>query len=660
MIKKLAVVCMAITFGNFASVSAQEPRRLGPGDSFEASLQAEATHAYTLELSAERFVYGIVDQRGVDVAVTVTGPDGGPVGRFDVPNRGPEPFHFTSEAAGVYRVEVATEDSAGEGQYMIAIKRLEPVAKTPAERVDQLMASYDNSRSPGAVIGVARDGKLIFAEGYGMANLAYDIPFTTDTRSNIGSVSKQFTAFAIALLAARGELSLDDPITEYLPELPEFASAIRIRNLLHHTSGLREAYNTLAIRGWKFQDQLRREQIFQLVNRQPELQFEPGSKFVYNNTGYIFLAEIVERVGGSPFDEWMDDNVFDPLGMTHTVIETEDGQVIPNRAAGYVHGEEGGYRSTDDLAESYGAGGIYTTVGDLAKWLENFHTAELGGTAVIDQMLEQGVLDNGDTLDYALGLFLDEQRGLARIQHGGADIAHRAMLAYYPTLDAGVIVMSNLGSFGSSIAYAVAEVFFGEHMEPEAAPGPTSDGTVAVNPELLMRYAGEYRMEGGGIVITFAHEDDRLSVQVQGQPSLQLVARSDSVFVVPSVSARVTFHDDDGNGPVERATFNQGLEMTLVRIDSWDPTATELEAFTGHYYSPELQTYYEVVLREDVLVIHNFATGDIQLTPTDVDTFNGSEFFMAKVEFQREKSGRVTGLYVSNGRTTDVWFERRE
>lgn len=234
------------------------------------------------------------------------------------------------------------------------------------------------------------------------------------------------------------------------------------------------------------------------------------------------------------------------------------------------------------------------------------------------------------------------------------------MLAYYPTLDAGVIVMSNLGSFGSSIAYAVAEVFFGEHMEPEAAPGPTSDGTVAVNPELLMRYAGEYRMEGGGIVITFAHEDDRLSVQVQGQPSLQLVARSDSVFVVPSVSARVTFHDDDGNGPVERATFNQGLEMTLVRIDSWDPTATELEAFTGHYYSPELQTYYEVVLREDVLVIHNFATGDIQLTPTDVDTFNGSEFFMAKVEFQREKSGRVTGLYVSNGRTTDVWFERRE
>jgi CubicO group peptidase (beta-lactamase class C family) len=237
--------------------------------------------------------------------------------RVDFSSRGPEPFQFESVAAGMYRIEVSPFERQT-GRYTLTMRRVEPVATRPADRVDQIMAGFANPATPGAVVAVIRNGEVAFSRAYGAANLEHSIPFRVDTRTNIGSTSKQFTAFAIELLAQRGELSLDDDVREHLPELPDLGKVVTIRHLLTHTSGYREFLNTLALSGRRLDhgDWIERDEIVRMVQRQPELQNDPGAEWNYNNTGFALLARIVERKSGMDFADFLRENVFEPLGFT--------------------------------------------------------------------------------------------------------------------------------------------------------------------------------------------------------------------------------------------------------------------------------------------------------------------------------------------------------
>ena len=645
------------------SPAAGQAVQLERGTPVPAALGPDDKHTYEIQFDAEQFVYGFADQQTVDVVVTVYGPDGEPLGNWDGPGRGHEMFQFDTEAAGLHRVEI-TPFERESGDYVLLIKRVEPLADTPEGRVDQLMVPYDGDDVPGGVVAVFRDGEVAFTEAYGMANLTHGIPFTTETPSNIGSVSKQFTAFAIALLESRGELSLDDEVREHIPELPAFDQPVTLRNLLNHTGGYRELYNTMPIAGWQGEDELAREEAIRIVQRQPALQTPPGSEYNYNNTGYILLATIVERVGGKPFPEWMQENVFGPLGMDHTTIKAEHGQVIPNSAQGYARDDDGNFRETRDLAASYGAGGIYTTVGDLAKWLRNFHDQTVGGPEVMARMVERGVLTSGDTIYYALGLGIGDRRGLRRIFHGGADVAHRAQLMYFPEIDAGVAVLSNNASFSGAIAGKTADEFFAEHMTDETAEDepeeePEEGAAVVVAAEVLDRYVGRYEAEGVPLILTYTRDGDRFYAQATGQPEIDLIALSDSVFEYDGVEATVTFHAE-AEGPVQRATHYQGgQDLPLSRLPPWAPTADMLEAYAGRYYSAELETFYALVVKDTALVAqHRRVEDDITLTPKSEDEFTGGVYFIREVEFVRSDDGAVTGFLLSNGRTRGVMFER--
>jgi CubicO group peptidase (beta-lactamase class C family) len=641
-----------------ASPAAGQAIRLQLGTPVAGELPPDGKHTYEIQLGADQFVYGEADQQTVDVVVTAFGPDGERLGRWDGPARGPETFLFDTEAAGVHRVEI-TPFERESGEYVLVIQRVEPIADTPEGRVDQFMAPYDGDDVPGGVVAVIRNGELAFAKAYGMANLTHGIRFTTEAGSNIGSVSKQFTAFAIVLLESRGELSLDDEVREHIPELPSFDEPVTLRNLLNHTGGYRELYNTVPIAGWQGEDELSRDEAIRIVRRQPALQTPPGSEYNYNNTGYILLADIVTRVTGTPFPEWMEDNVFAPLGMQNTTIKTGHGQVIPNNAQGYVRSDEGGYREARDLAASYGASGIYTTVGDLAKWLRNFRDHTVGGPEVMARMVERGVLTDGDTIDYALGLGIGERRGLRRISHGGADVAHRAQLMYFPEIDAGVVGLSNNASFGGGIPGKVADEFFAEHMTEETEDEePSGEDEVVVAPELLDRYVGRYEAEGG-LIITYTRDGGRFYAQATGKPELDLIARSDSVFDYEGVDETVTFHVE-GEGDVERVTHHQeGLGLTLRRLPPYAPTADMLQAYVGRYYSEELETFYTLAVEDTVLVAqHRRLEENVTLTPKSEDKFNGGVFFLRDVEFLRSDDGTVTGFQVSNGRTRGVMFEK--
>ena len=640
-----------------AHLAGQDSHPLEPGTPMAHTLGSGEVRAYELQLESDWFVSGRVGQEGVAVTVAVIGPDGEELQRFAAPlgKGAPMAFQFSSDDPGVYRVEVAARSEGDEGSYRIQLDRFEPVADTPEGRIDQAMAMFQDD-TPGGVVAVIRQGEVDVLRTYGSANLAYGIPFSGDTPTNIGSTSKQFTGFALALLQARGEISLDDDVRSYIPELKEFDETVTLRHLMSHTTGYREYINTLLLSGRQVleSDHIDRDEVVAVVNRQPRLQNVPGTEFNYNNTAFSLATLVVERVTGHSFPEWMEDEVFEPLGMHHTLVRADPGQVIPNRAEGYSPTEVG-FRETRDLGSSMGAGGIYTTPGDLALWMGNLATGTLGGPEVIRTLTTPYVLANGDTTNYGLGLFIDEQEGLTRWQHGGSDIAHRSTFVYYPELDAGYVVLSNYAALPGGVGSVVADAFFGEHMErADAGEAESPADGIHLSDALLEAYAGRYELSGMVIEISVAEEG--LQFQLTGQPSTALRATSDTTFTVDGVDARVTFHADE-DGPASALTLHQAGDHRASRISATDKTPANLDEYAGRYFSEELETYYQLVVEEEQLVIRHRRFGPALLTHVEGDRFSGA-LPVTEMEFGRNEGGDITGFHGGNGRTLDVWFER--
>ena len=647
----------------FVTAAAAQEIALHPGTSISGSLFTGDTITYVFDAEADSYVLGQVNQISVDVAVRILKPNGQTLRNFDGPDRGPEQFSFETDSAGQYKI-VVTPFETETGDFTITLERLEPLETDPKRLADQLMARYDNSDTPGGVVSVFRDGNTIFSRAYGMANLSYDIPFEVDTRTNIGSTSKQFTAFAIMLLAERGELSLDDDIRLHIPELPDLGETITIRHILTHTSGLREFLNLLSMSGRRLDhgDFIDRKELIQIVQRQPALQNSPGAEWNYNNTAFGLAAVIVERISGQPFPEFMEDNVFAPLQMTRTLVRPSPEHIVKDKSEGYTLSPDGGYVELGDLAGAVGAGGIYSTVADLQKWVENFSDPKVGSPEIFEQMMTSYVLTDGEPTGYGFGLFIDEQDGLKRVQHGGADVAHRSMLAYYPEINAGITTQSNNASFDGSIAFRLAEAFFGEAMElgiEEASEGAELEFDIATyDAESFDEMVGRYALDAmPDFILTFTREGETLYAQATGQPRLEISPSSNSTFTITQVNASIEFHRN-ADDRVDSLTLNQGGEQHATRLDTeaWEPTTEDLVWFTGRYYSDEIETFYNLTLEQDQLTLHQRRMDDAELSPGEVDTFSGGGFTFS---FERDRNEQVIGFYLSNVRTRGVRFARQ-
>jgi len=651
MFRRTALVVLAAAI-SAASITAQEARPIEEGQTLSGTLSAESEHDFTLELGADQFVYGAVDQLTVDVIVTILDADGA-IGRFDSPSRGEERFTFETDEAGTYTVRV-TPFEDGEGDYTITIRRAEDIEDDPEDRVDQLLAIVDDDETPGAVVAIVEDGELVFEKAYGMANLTWDIPFEADMRSNIGSVTKQFTAMGLLLLEQEGRLSLDDEVREHIPELPDFGTPVTLRNLLNHVGGYREVYNAFGMMGYDGEDGFDREKVIQLVQRQPALQAEPNTEFNYNNTGYILVSMTIERVSGMSFQDYMREKVFLPLGMTNTLMTSHQGQVIPHSAMGYKPAEEGGYRQVRDLPAAAGAGGIYTTGQDIAKWMLNYRDHALGGPEVIEAITTNTILASGDSTGYGLGLGLGTHRGRTIWTHTGGDVAHRTYFAWYPELESGVWVSSNNGTFSLALGRPLAEAFWEDEFDPEEEDEEVVEAEMSE--ERKEAIVGLWRL-AAGLEIEIELEDGELRASPDGQSTRVLVPTSDSTLAVTGVEASITFRFED-DGSTNEATLDQNGEQPMSRVTEEDPELTPemLMEYTGRYWSDEMEVAFVLSVEDGELVARNIRLEDITLDPGDDDSFGGGG--IGAFEFKRSQNGRITGFMINNGRTKDVWFER--
>ncbi|MFC1529506.1 serine hydrolase domain-containing protein [Gemmatimonadota bacterium] len=661
------IIATALVSIPFAGDVTAQITELREGRTVSGALASGDTIRYSVEVGENYFLYGEVDQITVDVIVRLLDADGNQVGRYDTPSRGGERFTRRLGDAGIYTIEVIPfEDETG--AYTITLHQVEPVESDPKKLTDQFMAPYDEDDSPGAAVQVWRNGRTLYSKAYGMANLAYGIPFETDTRTNIGSTSKQFTAFAIMLQADRGLLSLDDDIRKHIPELPEFEETITIRHLITHTSGLREFLNLLSMTGRRLDhgDWIDRSEIIDIVQRQPALQNSPGAEWNYNNTAFGLAAVIVERTSGQDFHVFMQENVFGPIGMTRTMVRPSPEHIVPDMSEGYTQGADG-FLQIGDLGGAVGAGGIYSTVEDLQTWIENYADPRVGNSGIFDQMMTSFVLSNGDETGYGFGLSVDSQAGLRRVHHGGADVAHRSMLVYYPEINAGITTQSNHAGFNSNVAFELAEAFFADAMESEdeeeagaAEPAAEEFDPETWDPEKFDEFVGRYALDAApDFILTFTREGDTFYTQATGQQRLEIVPISETSFKLLTVEASVDFHRND-QGEVDGLTLYQNGENHATRLadDSsagWKPSVEDLADFKGRYFSEELETFYTIEVKEERLVVFHRRLDDATLTAGVEDTFSGGGLTFS---FERDRNGQVIGFYVANGRTRDVRFER--
>jgi CubicO group peptidase (beta-lactamase class C family) len=653
-VKRVALLALALLC---SPLSAQDDTPLRVGQALPGSLTADARHTYTVELGDSTYVFGTVNQISVDVEVTIVGPDGEEIAEFDGPARGPENFTFTSEAAGTYVIAV-TPFEEQEGEYQILLEKAEPVATDPSGRIDQLMTPYSGDDTPGVVVGVLDRGEIVFERAYGMADLSFGVPYQVGTPTNIGSVTKQFTAMAILLLRNDGLLSLDDEVRKHIPELPDFGQPVTIKNLLNHTGGFREIYNFLPMDGRAGEDHIDREDAIRIVQRQRELQATPNTEYNYNNTAFILLSMVVERLSGTTFPEFMKERVFEPLGMTDTRVKYHQGEIIPGASTPYVSAEEGGWRSARDLSASAGAGGIYTTFHDMTRWMLNYRDATVGGPEAIDLLTTRNVLADGDTTTYALGLGVAQRRGRTILTHTGGDTAHRTFFSFFPELEAGIFMSSNNATFNFSSVAEIEELFFGDRLDPvgteEEAAEEEAEGTMP--PERMQAITGHWILTVPQLPVEIVIENGALYAEPRGQSRSQLTVTSDSTLVVPALNVSVVFHFEGAR--VDSATFTQGQATPMVRYEPVELTEEEMAHLEGRYYSRELEVWLDVRLDEGALVIHRRRGEPVSLSHRSELAFAGT-FPFAEIEFQRASNGEITGLLAGNGRTRGVLFTRQ-
>ena len=512
--------------------------------------------------------------------------------------------------------------------------------------INRAFAGWTATDGPGCAMAAAQHGRIVHQNGYGMANLETGTPITPASVFHLASVSKQFTATAILLLARDGRLSLDDDIRKHLPEIPDYGHRISIRHLLNHTSGLRDQWDLLRMARGRFEEnRITEADVLEMATRQKALNFTPGAEYLYSNTGYTLAGIIVRRVSGKSLRDFAEERFFRPLGMTQTQFQDDYTRVITNRAAGYARRPTGRWHVSLPNYDTYGATSLFSTVGDLLKWQANMVRPTVGDSAFFAEMRQLPTLTNGDTSAYGLGVIAERHRGAAVVSHGGGDAGYRTWLGRFPEHGLDIVVLCNAASSNpSALARSVADVFLPASL---AAAPPPMPPRVAVAPEVLRTLSGMYVNVRSGAVNFIGMRGDTL---IAGRTSgTALVPIGERRFRVGQ-QGEFEFMPD---GTARQYTFGWPARAPDVwrRVEEVRPTAAELAAYAGTYHSEELGATYTVAVSDSTLVLKTRWADDVTIRPTYRDAFGGP--FL--VNFTRTR-GRVDGMTFSSSRVRRVRF----
>ncbi|HEX6031311.1 MAG TPA: serine hydrolase domain-containing protein [Tepidiformaceae bacterium] len=533
-----------------------------------------------------------------------------------------------------------------------------------ASRISAIFAPFARSDAPGCVVGVFRAGAVLYTGGFGMADVSHDIPLTDTTGMALASTSKQFTAMAVLLLEADGKIQLNDDIRRYVPELPVFGRPITIRDLLNHTSGLRDYWSLFDMAGWRMSDVETQSDLLWLLPRQQGLNHRTGAEFQYNNTGYFLLALLVERVSGTTFRRFVTERVFGPLGMAHSDIKAEVGQVVKGLATGYWGHDPAALREARPPFSFAGPTGVVTTMRDLARWDANFYAPRLGTRALLDSMSTPQRLDDGTTIGYGMGLFIGTHRGRRMISHAGSDLGYKADFIRFPEDSLSVAVLCNAFDIAPTpLALQVADIYLPANTRATTAP-PVSAPEVMLAPDTLSRIpvsalAGLYWDSTSGGLHRFFDENGQLVLDGGGEGRFPLAPLGNNAYRLTAAPRRFIFSFVQRPGvPI---AMEVDVEGSPVRTYTRGPEAARAAApparLAGTYYSRELDVTWTFVLHAGKLVLQRHRVEPDPLTNLFGYVFLSEHGFL--LEFSADKSGKPLSVDVTTERVRRLRFTRR-
>jgi len=514
-------------------------------------------------------------------------------------------------------------------------------------QIEDLFSPWNHDHSPGVAVAVQYQGDILFHDGFGMANLEHRIPIKSTSVFDLASLSKQFTAFAISMLIEEESISLNDDIRTYLPEFPDFGHTITIEHLLYHTSGLRDWPQLLELSGRNMQDVISMGEIFSLITHQKDLNFTPGTQYLYSNTGYNLLAMIIEHVSGQSFRSYMEDHIFEPLQMAHTHVQDDHEEVVFSRVTSYQPLANSYFRLGNGLM-GLGSSSVHSTTEDLLRWVEHLENQTLGSPDVVALMNQQGILEDGVPIAYGFGLVHGNYRGLKTISHSGAWAGFRTALLHFPDHEYTVIILGNDASMNATdLAYQVAEFHLGVFMSSE------SNSTVPSGHFTPDDYAGIYDFSPS-LLLQLTIEDSSLiailpphsgaPVEVTGKDSLSIDILDEPILFTRDSTGTVT-HASTHNFESERSPFSKEI-----------PPPAILE---GCYMSQELATSYIIEIQDDTLVATGPRGQQHTLKRAFETVYTSNSWTMPVVRFfQDPPSQTISHLEINSPRNYNVRFER--
>ena len=513
----------------------------------------------------------------------------------------------------------------------------------------RLFAEWNSLESPGCAVGVIQNDAFLLRRYYGLADLTRHVPIGPDTVFSLASLSKQFTATAIGLLVVREKISLDDDVRKYIPELPEYGEPVLIRDLIYHTSGIRD-YISMSedLSDFGRLDRPHTQGDFlSLLARQKALNFPPGTQFSYNNSNYFLLGIVVKRVTGTSLREFAEKEIFQPLGMKNTRFEDDYREVVHNRAIGYEPSGNNGFSVVRSYFDQVGDGGVQTTLNDFALWDREFYRSVLGGQDLHRLLMTTGKLRDGTKLNYTFGLYIDPSPVGPRIYHGGNDAGFRTRLLRYPAQHFSIVCLCNLSSVSTNpLAERIADIYLGGSSAERVTEVP-------VPAQKVRELEGFYRDPSTSGIWSFQAKGDRLIGNLVGVPGeRRLMPTGPEDFSTAEGSFKARF--DVAHQTVQISEY--GAPATVFsRVKLAAPA--NLGDYAGAYFSSELDTTYEFAVRKGQLTVLSPRAAAAPLSPTVADSFTG---FGNYFSFERSKEGAIVGLRLgeNTGRVRNLEFTK--
>lgn len=521
------------------------------------------------------------------------------------------------------------------------------------KKIDQLFTAW-TSKNPGGVVLISHKNSIVYFKTYGLENLNYQIPISKASVFNIGSVSKQFTAMGILLLEQAGKLSLDDDITLYLPDLGNPGQKITIRNLLHHTSGIRSTPEIFGLAGWRDGDAIYNEDVLRMLKQQRSLNFSPNSEFMYSNSNYVLLAHIIQVITKQEFKEWMQENVFSPLGMHNTFIQEDYKRITKKVTSSYLPVAENGFKYSENFDQTFGASNVYSTANDLLKWNMNFSHPHPDWKKVFEKMCTLDVLNSGRPNNYAFGVIVDDFFGNRRIQHTGGIAGFQALLYSYPAEDLNIIILSNFQSMQlTKIADRISQLFLPMNTIPAATALEIK--TIKMDEAQQRKLEGHYWNEKQNYSRSIQFVNDTLWYIRNESSKSPLLPIGENVFQMKGVSEQITLRYDFATETLELAAGNQVPEL-FTKYEKRALDLEELRAYSGTFYNRELDVYYTIYLQNNQLWGHHSRFGDFEIQVLKKDVLNWSGAAISKSV--RNENKQIVGLKMDINRVKNVYFEK--